>query len=151
MKIALGTAQFGLNYGIVNKTGQIDSNLAKDIIDYARGIKINTLDTAIAYGNSHKVLSKSDLSSFKVVSKLPSYNQDNNHPSYLEESFYKALEDLQLESIYGFMFHSASDLFSNNGMSIFKSMIQLKEKKLIKKVGVSIYNPNDLGLSLIHI
>lgn len=148
MKIGLGTAQFGLNYGIANGTGQIDSKLSKEIVNFARDIGINIIDTALAYGNSHKVLAKSNLSEFQVVSKLPSFQYQYNSSAYVEDNFYKSLEELQLESIYSFMFHSSADLFSEYGKDLYDSMKKLKDKKLIEKIGVSIYNPNDLGFIL---
>ncbi len=47
MKLALGTAQIGLKYGISNKQGQVDYQAAKKIVDFAYNSKIMTIDTAI--------------------------------------------------------------------------------------------------------
>ena len=54
-KIVLGTAQFGMSYGLNNKK-KIPFNIIKKIINKARKRKINFLDTAISYGNCEKIL-----------------------------------------------------------------------------------------------
>ena len=56
MKIALGTAQFGLNYGIANMQGQLTRDEGERVIALALSHGINTLDTAIAYGESECLL-----------------------------------------------------------------------------------------------
>ena len=55
-KLALGTVQFGLKYGVANRGGKVSCGEANEILQTARISKINTLDTAIAYGNSEAVL-----------------------------------------------------------------------------------------------
>ena len=51
-KIVLGTAQFGMSYGISNQKGKVKTNEIQSILDFAHNNSINTLDTAKAYGNS---------------------------------------------------------------------------------------------------
>ena len=53
-KIAIGTAQFGLNYGVSNQNGKVDSDGIQSILNFAHDNNINTLDTAKGYGNSEK-------------------------------------------------------------------------------------------------
>ena len=55
-KIILGTAQFGLNYGIANINGKISKEGVSEILDYAYIKGINTLDTAYSYGDSEEVI-----------------------------------------------------------------------------------------------
>lgn len=52
MKLALGTAQFGLAYGIADPRPQISYAESKAIIHYAAGQGITVLDTAMGYGES---------------------------------------------------------------------------------------------------
>lgn len=56
MKLVLGTVQFGLPYGIANQSGQVSRAEAKVILALARSAGIDTLDTAIAYGESETCL-----------------------------------------------------------------------------------------------
>ena len=53
-KLILGTVQFGLDYGINNKSGIPSSNIIKQILDYAMSNGIEILDTAEAYGISQQ-------------------------------------------------------------------------------------------------
>ncbi|MEI8024703.1 MAG: oxidoreductase, aldo/keto reductase, partial [Actinomycetota bacterium] len=55
-KLALGTANFGLPYGIANESGQISADSVADILQIAKHGGISCLDTSIAYGESQKVL-----------------------------------------------------------------------------------------------
>ncbi|MGL5009409.1 MAG: hypothetical protein ACRC6I_05970, partial [Paracoccaceae bacterium] len=61
-RFALGTVQFGLAYGVSNTTGAATSlDEISCILDLARRSGIDTLDTAIVYGNAEAVLGQFDL------------------------------------------------------------------------------------------
>ena len=55
-KIALGTVQFGLDYGITNNIGKVSQDEVRAILKYAKENGIDTLDTASGYGNSEEIL-----------------------------------------------------------------------------------------------
>ena len=71
MKLALGTAQFGSAYGIANQSGRVSREEVKEIITLARLNFIDTLDTAIAYGESEACLGEVGVDDFMVITKLP--------------------------------------------------------------------------------
>ena len=56
MKLALGTVQFGLPYGITNQQGQVPSDEVARMLKLAAASGIDTLDTASTYGTSESVL-----------------------------------------------------------------------------------------------
>jgi hypothetical protein len=68
-KIALGTVQFGIDYGVNSVDGQVRPEEVKKILSYAHSKDIDLLDAAPAYGNSEKILGRMDISNFKVVTK----------------------------------------------------------------------------------
>ena len=68
-RLALGTVQFGLTYGIANQTGQISRHEAKAMLTLALAHNVDTVDTAIAYGDSEARLGEAGMQGFKVVSK----------------------------------------------------------------------------------
>ena len=71
-KLALGTAKFGSSYGMSGNNNQkIELSEVRKIFDFARKIKISTLDTASQYGDSEKVLGKIGVSDFNLITKLP--------------------------------------------------------------------------------
>ncbi|MBT6447438.1 MAG: aldo/keto reductase, partial [Flavobacteriaceae bacterium] len=54
-KIILGTAQFGLDYGI-NKYGKLSSDNIEEILQIAHNNQIRILDTAEIYGDALKII-----------------------------------------------------------------------------------------------
>ena len=56
MKIALGSAQFGLSYGVANIAGKVGFTETLKIRDVALANNVDTVDTAVAYGNSEDTL-----------------------------------------------------------------------------------------------
>ncbi len=55
-KIILGTAQFGLNYGINNLTGKPSNLQVIEILNFASENRIKILDTADAYGDAAEII-----------------------------------------------------------------------------------------------
>lgn len=137
-KLALGTVQFGLDYGISNEKGKTDSGQVRGILDKALALGIDTLDTARAYGNSESVLGSSGGDRFKLISKFLAPEGDLNLADQLEES----LTRLNKDSLYGYLGHSASVFLDNP--QVFEDLIAQKEQGRIRKIGYSIYTPDEL-------
>jgi len=55
-RLALGTAQFGSDYGITNRSGQVDPDEAGRILSLAHECGIDCIDTARLYGDSEAVI-----------------------------------------------------------------------------------------------
>ena len=144
-KIALGTVQFGLNYGVANTSGKIELKDAIEILEYSQEIGINTLDTAQVYGESESVLGTVGVKNYKIITKIPPLPQNCLHISkWLDQSLKKSLENLKLESVYAILLHNANDLLTTEGMLIYDTLNSFKKLGLVKKIGVSIYNPEQL-------
>jgi len=136
-KIALGTVQFGLNYGINNQQGQISPIEVGNILSFAHQMGLDTLDTAHAYGESETVLGQQSLAHFKIVSKSPAYGSSSIR-MHLEES----LSRLKLKGLYGYLFHDFRTFRKKpEGWVVFE---QLKAEGLLEKIGFSLYQPEDL-------
>ncbi|TNE86137.1 MAG: aldo/keto reductase [Gammaproteobacteria bacterium] len=147
MKLALGTAQFGLNYGISNCSGKVGKDEIIDILSLAKANGIQTLDTAIAYGDSETVLGGVGLGGWRVITKLPPFPEgEDNVDCWVEKQMRESLERMCLESVYGILLHQPDQLFGGLGEAIRNSLARLKDKGLVEKIGVSIYQPNQLEL-----
>ncbi len=145
MRISLGTAQFGFDYGISNETGKVHPKEVEDIILFAKANGIKSIDTASAYGESESVLGKYDLKEFEVVSKLPPLEPNvNNSYDWTIKKFQNSLKCLGLDNLYAYLIHNPSDLISEEGHNIYKALKELKDKKLVKKIGVSCYKKNEI-------
>ena len=68
LKIVLGTAQFGLDYGITNVKGKVEFEEVLAIKEYAIKNDITIVDTAQNYGNSERVLS--NFHNFDIITKI---------------------------------------------------------------------------------
>jgi aryl-alcohol dehydrogenase-like predicted oxidoreductase len=146
-KIALGTVQFGLKYGISNNGGKVPIEEVKEIINLASASGIDTIDTAAAYGESEIVLGEviADRGyQFKIVTKIPPGSTTAN----AQESFFNSLFNLGKKAVYGCLFHDFND-FSNRP-EILNELIALKERKHIEKIGFSLYYRSQLDYLLDH-
>lgn len=144
-RLALGTAQFGLNYGIANYKGQISKSEARRILNLAEVNGVNIIDTAIAYGESEKYLGEVGAEQFKIVTKLPAVPNDcTDIPAWIEKKITGSLSRLGVDAIYGLLLHEPKQLLNSDGKIIYQALQKLQHKKLIQKIGVSIYNPAEL-------
>jgi len=146
LRLALGTAQFGLKYGLANPREEMSKKEASKIIQYARFSKIELIDTAIAYGSSEEVLGTIGVDGFKVVTKLPPIPEkiDDVH-SWILKQVTQSLSRLGIQSLYGLLLHRSEDLLGKHGVELTKSLKVIKLCGLVEKIGVSIYDPVDLA------
>lgn len=142
MKLALGTVQFGLRYGIANTTGQVPPQEIAAILATARAGGLDMLDTAIAYGDSEARLGGAGIAGFQVVSKLPKLDGGPDGISAMVEG---AVARLGVDALHGLLLHRSEDLVGPDGVAVYAAMDQLKKRGLVKKIGVSIYEPAELG------
>lgn len=146
MKLALGTASFGTSYGIGNLNGKVNIIEAKKILKFAKSKNISVIDTAVAYGDSEQYLGKIGVDSYKVVSKLPSVPVEAlDVKKWVITETKNSIKRLGIKSLYALLLHNPDQLLGPNGKEIYNSLIELKSKNIVKKIGVSIYNPDELG------
>jgi hypothetical protein len=152
LKLALGTVQFGLDYGIANNTGQVGREEARSILEIAQRAGINTLDTAIAYGNSESELGAIGVQEWRVITKLPSLPDNRlNAYSWVINQIYGSLQRLRMTSVDGLLLHRPAQLFEPGGAELLAALKDLKSQGIVSKVGVSVYTPDELkGLFDFH-
>ena len=144
-KLALGTVQFGMKYGIANHSNIFSQSEIKEILKLAALQNINTIDTAIAYGSSEKNLGKEKLDPFNIITKLQSLPDDKRNISlWVEKEINSSLKRLNQKKVYGVLLHNTKDLCGIHGSAIYDALLKLKEKNLISKIGISIYSPDEL-------
>ncbi|HIG68271.1 MAG TPA: aldo/keto reductase [Porticoccaceae bacterium] len=150
-RLALGTVQFGLPYGIANQTGQVSRSEAKAMLQLALANGIDTLDTAIAYGDSEACLGEVGTQGFKVVTKLPALPEDCGEvKKWVNQQVSTSLSHLGVTKIYGLLLHQSEQLLGSNGAALYQALQALKEKGQVQKVGVSIYSPTELDALIPH-
>ena len=144
-KLALGTVQFGLDYGILNTTGQAPLGEVKKVLKLAKEHNIDTLDTASSYGNSEEVLGKIGVNDFKIVTKTISLQLGVDN---VLQSFYQSLTDLNTTNVDGLLIHNIEDAKDKQFDILYKELDKLKKDKLINKIGFSTYTPDQVDFLL---
>lgn len=139
-KIALGTAQFGMDYGINNKRGKIPREEVFEILNRASEYGIDTLDTAYAYGESETIIGefiRDCNKKFKIISKLPKCEIKE-----VKNMFASSLKRLNTDMLYGYIIHSFKDYMENH--EIWNILEDIKSDGKVKKTGFSVYTPDEL-------
>ena len=147
-KICLGTAQFGLDYGIANKNGKVSGEEALKILEYAYRSGIDTIDTGSTYGTSECVLgdliSNSNIA-FKIISKTPYLDNDENLE--LERHFTDSAKRLKSAKIYGYLLLRFENLLQFEDR-LWKKIESLKSAGLVEKIGLSLYKTSEMDYIL---
>lgn len=147
MKLALGTAQFGLNYGVANTKGQMTAKEVSGVLDLAKSAGVDTLDTAVAYGESEAVLGGLGVQGWKVITKLPAIpDQVTDVDFWVHEQVKKSLVKLNVKRLYGLMLHRPMELLDSKGRALFEAMEHLKSSGVVEKIGISVYGTKELEL-----
>jgi aryl-alcohol dehydrogenase-like predicted oxidoreductase len=144
-RLALGTAQFGLDYGIANNAGKVHSTLVARILTRAWQEGVDTLDTAIAYGDSEARLGAAGVEGWRVITKLPALPSDVvDVTTWVETSIAGSLRRLGLASVDAVLLHRSSDLLGERGQALARALDGLVAAGSAVSVGVSIYDPSEL-------
>ena len=142
-KLVIGTAQFGMNYGVANSKGIPDDVELSKIFNLALSRNIKFIDTANAYGNSEYRLGELlNLNNFQVITKI------NNNFSYSFDSISNNIENccirMKVNNIDTILLHglSESKRLNKNNLDLLK---ELKYQGIIKRIGISIYNKEEFS------
>ena len=134
-RLGIGTAQFGMNYGINNKFGKVKRDIVYKILAHALDVGLNLIDTASSYKDAEKVLGGFEqIANFKIVSKF----LNNEDP---EDSLYSSLKKLKVKKVYALLAHRFESIKDDFVLSKLSS---LKQRGLCEKIGVSLYYPFEL-------
>jgi aryl-alcohol dehydrogenase-like predicted oxidoreductase len=144
-RLMLGTVQFGLSYGIANRSGQPSYETARSIIAAAYDGGVNCFDTAAGYGTSEEVLGRA-LAELGITDKvivitkgvrlLDELLSEKDAEKIITESILRSLERLRLEVLPVCLFH-VEEHFRHIGI-----LLKLKDKELVRHVGVSVMTPD---------
>jgi aryl-alcohol dehydrogenase-like predicted oxidoreductase len=148
MKLVIGTAQFGMSYGISNNTGKMHEIDVEKVIQYASRHEVNMLDTAPSYGNSESVVGKfinthSESLHWNIITKTPYFKSSAIGIEQINEllkTFKVSISRLGKDSIYGLLVHNCNNIFLPGGEKLLSTLSKLKKDGFIEKIGVSLYS-----------
>lgn len=152
MKLALGTVQFGLPYGIANARGRPDAATVKIILQRATAAGVRVIDTASLYGDSEEVLGSclAPDHAFDIVTKTPKFTgmASADAALALRAAFDASCTKLHTSRVYGLLAHDAHDLLGAAGEVLWHEMSALRATGRVTKIGASIYSGTQIDALL---
>lgn len=150
--LALGTVQFGMAYGVANTAGKPGLDTVAEILTQARRNGIDTLDTAIAYGEAETVLGQVGTAGWRIVTKLPAVPEDTRDiAGWMETQITASLSRLGASRLYALLLHNPVQMHGPRAEAIAAALATMADRGLARRVGVSIQHPDtDLPAVLAH-
>ncbi len=136
-KIILGTANFTQSYGILSGKTCLRAKESGSILNKAFDKGVDTIDTAIGYGDITKVISSDTLRKFKIVTKISAL--DSKDELIEKMNVYRGL------SIYGLLVHDPANLTCIDERCLLEKLSFLKKAYGIEKMGVSAYDIREVS------
>ena len=144
-RLALGTVQFGLDYGVANSDGRVTLDETTRILEVAHDAGIDTLDTAIGYGDSEGRLGEIGVGGWRIVSKLPELPDEvDDVAGWVRSSVAGSLERLGVDRLHGLLLHRPAELLGAHGPALGAALLDVRQRGLADKIGVSVYGPDEL-------
>ena len=147
--LILGTAQFGMPYGITNRHGQVSAHEVNAILVHAQDAGLIMIDTAAGYGTSEETLGLclSDFPGFGVITKVPSVTSETVAPADVQrirDSVSRSLDRLRRDKVHGLLAHHGADLLKPGGERIVELLESLKREGTTARLGVSVYDADEI-------
>lgn len=145
-RLVLGTAQFGMDYGVTNLRGEVPRDEVASILRLATVVGIHTLDTACDYGRSETVLGAIGVGDWDVITKLPAVLPTRRDVvGWVEKHVVSSLERLGISQLSGLLVHRANHLLGRDGEVLYAALRSLSDQGLVSRIGISIYEPHRLA------
>jgi len=151
MRLSLGTAQFGLDYGITNAEGQVSAVTATAILKTASQLGVGDVDTASAYGTAEQVLAdnKAILDRFCVTSKIPSLAALSGREAVAAIARHARYSHAVIgPSLSTLLLHDVNDLLRPEGLEIWAALDAIAAELEIKQLGISVYDAKEITAAL---
>lgn len=151
MRLGIGTAQFGFQYGVTNTTGQLGKDEALQILDAAFSKGIMDIDTSPSYEQAENTIGKFHLKDkVRVITKTIKHNASVITPEIIQRVINgvdTSLKALGLERCYALLIHDIADLSKPGFNSLLSALMELKLSGKVQKLGVSAYYVNEIELA----
>jgi aryl-alcohol dehydrogenase-like predicted oxidoreductase len=146
LKFILGTATFGSNYGILNRSEVMYEKNCFDLLEEARRLGIASLDTAAEYGDSQAIIGRfhDKWPEFEVYSKIKYINSFTK--TQLATEVDKSLSLLKVDTLAGLLFHNPLELFNHPLALVNETLSYLQATAKVKMLGVSVYEESEIEI-----
>ncbi len=150
MRLGIGTAQFGLDYGLSNRNGRVCRSEVDRILDTSRRHGVRYIDTAAAYGISEEVLGMAlpARHDFRIVTKVSGWKDGQSSPQFLKDTFRRSLDRMRCDSVYGLLLHDLPQFGETTAPDLFEALEELKSQGLATRIGGSVYSSCEIEMLL---
>lgn len=158
--LALGTVQFGLDYGVSNSRGKVPFDEVVAILERCKSAGITFLDTSRHYGDSERVLGSAIAQlkaekDFHICTKLdlqPDYNTYSR--KRLRDEIFSCVdasrEALHVESIPSYLLHTYDYMLTEQGY-VWEVLNELKGNGVLENIGISICGATEEGFKALEL
>ena len=137
-KLALGTVQLGLDYGINNAYGKPSDEEIVATLEFAYQNDVRMLDCADAYGGANLAIGAYHRTSGRHFSIINKFKIDSTP---IDAKLSRTLELLDAPLLYCYMYHDFADYTSR---SVRDRLLKFRNEGRFLKTGVSIYTIEQL-------
>lgn len=149
MSFVLGTVQFGMNYGIQGRL-KPSEEMVNEMLSLALEKKVEHFDTAFSYGNAEDLLGQYRIKNpdmaekMHIISKLSPKALAGRPKDMWKDIILKnsiqSIKRLNVNELEAYLFHNAEYIFDEYAV---QALHFACEENLAKKIGVSIYTPEE--------
>ena len=148
-QLCLGTAQFGLPYGITNHEGQVREEIVCRLLKKAEESGFTWLDTAQSYGNAESVIGRqlNRKHGYNLITKLEKQEKSvlvKEDAEKWEECYLVSCKRLRAEKLHSLLLHSPEDLRKPGSDYLKQWLLSLRDRGMVERIGISIYSSEDL-------
>ena len=150
-RLVIGSAAFGLPYGATNQGGRVEASIVAEILEKAAALGIDMIDTAPAYGTAEALLGRlPQARRFAVATKsAPSVENGGRDPAVrLMEGLSRSLRALGRRKVDVLLLRQGRRLLGPHGDEILLALRRVKADGLADRVGVSIYDGDEIDAVL---
>jgi len=140
-QLAIGTAQWGLDYGITNRGGQLTDTSVLGILATMQDLTINALDTAAGYGNAEEKIGQLVPNEFHVQTKISGFGASKGTGTV---RIHESLKRLGRDSVDSILVHDWFALSALDQHAVAEQLMQAKNDSLVLAIGISAYTLVDL-------
>lgn len=146
-RLALGTVQLGMDYGVANRGGRPGKAEARAILDAAWRAGVSRFDTAPGYGDSESLLGDWSAAAGvrpRFLTKLPALPASAASApaiaAYFAACADRSLRALRAERLWGLLLHEPED-WRRRPDEVSEALAHLRADGVAEHVGASLYLP----------
>jgi aryl-alcohol dehydrogenase-like predicted oxidoreductase len=154
-RLCVGTVQFGLDYGISNRSGRPDEAEISRILQYAAEAAVGYLDTAVEYGDAEELIGRCLPPGYlpRIVTKLPAIKEETispRHKQLISDTISRSLDRLRTKRLHAILLHKVMDLAKAGSGYIVEALQNAQQNGQADLIGASVYDEKQIYLTRQH-